>query len=134
MSPYGTAQTITTETVLIEQATVQQAPIASQKININNYDRIIDLVKDNCQQQQQHQFDDKEIRNMFYTLYSTQKQIGKGGFGVIFSGYRNKDKLPVAIKVIKKSKITQWFNVSIIEGVYTQYQTAYVLVEVHRDA
>jgi serine/threonine protein kinase len=57
----------------------------------------------------QDNLDEKYIRNVFYTLYATSKQIGKGGFGVIFSGHRIKDNLPIAIKVIKKAKITQWF-------------------------
>lgn len=53
---------------------------------------------------------EKEIRKMFYNDYSIGNQIGKGGFGTIFSAVRRKDQLPVAVKVIKKAKVTNWFS------------------------
>jgi serine/threonine protein kinase len=53
---------------------------------------------------------EKDIRKMFYSDYSIGSQIGKGGFGTIFSAVRRKDQLPVAVKVIKKAKVTNWFS------------------------
>ena len=52
---------------------------------------------------------EKEIREKFYAQYSIGAEIGKGGFGVIFGGYRKADAKPVAIKIIRKSKVTQWY-------------------------
>ena len=54
------------------------------------------------------EFSEAEIRKLFYKFYKVGSQIGNGGFGTIFSGIRIKDSAPVAIKVIKKSKIMQW--------------------------
>jgi proto-oncogene serine/threonine-protein kinase Pim-3 len=34
--------------------------------------------------------------------------IGKGGFGTVFGGTRARDDLPVAIKYIKRSRVTSW--------------------------
>ena len=36
----------------------------------------------------------------------------KGGFGKVFAGERLKDRLPVAIKHINKTKISSWCTVS----------------------
>jgi hypothetical protein len=53
---------------------------------------------------------ERQIRDIFYQHYALGNEIGKGGFGTIFSGMRRADGKPVAIKVIKKSKITQWYE------------------------
>jgi hypothetical protein len=53
---------------------------------------------------------ERQIRDIFYQHYALGNEIGKGGFGTIFSGIRRSDGKPVAIKVIKKSKITQWYE------------------------
>jgi hypothetical protein len=78
----------------------------SMRPSAADYDTIVELVSERGDS-----LDEKDMRAIFHALYSTNKQIGKGGFGVIFSGYRIRDNLPIAIKVIKKSKITQWFKV-----------------------
>ena len=53
---------------------------------------------------------ERQVRELFYTHYLLGQEIGKGGFGTIFSGLRRAESRPVAIKVIKKSKITQWYD------------------------
>lgn len=53
---------------------------------------------------------EKQIRDLFYKQYTLGKRIGKGGFGTIFSAIRKKDSKSVAVKVIPKSKVTQWYT------------------------
>jgi serine/threonine protein kinase len=53
---------------------------------------------------------EKEMRDQFYKEYVLGAKIGEGGFGVIFSALRRKDNRPVAVKVIKKSKVSQWYE------------------------
>ena len=50
-------------------------------------------------------------RQPFERAYKLGPLLGKGGFGTVYAGERTKDDLPVAVKVIKKSKITQWCKV-----------------------
>lgn len=47
---------------------------------------------------------EKSTRDLFYQFYSVGAQIGKGGFGTIFSGIRRSDNRPIAVKIIKKSQ------------------------------
>lgn len=54
-------------------------------------------------------YTEKQTRDLFYQHYALGKRIGKGGFGTIFGGIRRKDMKPVAIKVILKTKVTQWY-------------------------
>ena len=51
-------------------------------------------------------------REAFEKAYRVGPIIGKGGFGKVFAGERLKDRLPVAIKHINKSKISSWCTVS----------------------
>lgn len=55
---------------------------------------------------------EKQTRENFYQHYALGKRIGKGGFGTIFCAIRRKDLKPVAIKVILKNKVTQWYSPS----------------------
>ena len=51
-------------------------------------------------------------RAPFEMAYKMGPLLGRGGFGTVYAGERTKDQLPVAIKVIKKAKITQWCKVN----------------------
>ena len=53
---------------------------------------------------------ERQLRDLFYQHYMLGKEIGKGGFGTIFSAYRRRDYKPVAIKVIHKANVTQWYG------------------------
>lgn len=55
---------------------------------------------------------EKQTRDLFYQHYALGKRIGKGGFGTIFSAIRRKDMKNVAIKVILKNKVTQWYSIN----------------------
>lgn len=48
--------------------------------------------------------------NSYIRLYKIQEKIRSGGFGVVFKGVRRFDNLPIAIKIIRKDKITLWTN------------------------
>ncbi|CAI5642821.1 serine/threonine-protein kinase pim-2 [Oreochromis niloticus] len=48
-------------------------------------------------------------RAEFEARYIQEHQLGEGGFGCVFAGYRKADNLPVAIKHIPKTKIF-WEN------------------------
>lgn len=47
-------------------------------------------------------------REVFEKAYRVGPIIGRGGFGKVFAGERLKDRLPVAIKHINKTKISTW--------------------------
>lgn len=64
----------------------------------------------------------------FYSDYSVGHELGRGGFGTIFAAVRQADGLPVAVKVIKKSKVTQWYGVSDDEEADTDCDETSVLV------
>ena len=45
---------------------------------------------------------------MLETYYQVEELLGQGGFGTVFSGYRRRDGLKVAIKRILKKKVSSW--------------------------
>ena len=54
----------------------------------------------------------REAEPSFREKYELGAELGKGGFGTVYAGFRNRDGLHVAIKQIAKSKITEWGTVS----------------------
>ena len=44
----------------------------------------------------------------FADKYEVREQLGKGGFGTVYSGIRNRDGLNVALKHVSKSKVLAW--------------------------
>ena len=40
----------------------------------------------------------------FNRIYTTGHMLGRGGFGTVYAGYRNTDQMPVAIKMVDKTR------------------------------
>jgi len=51
-------------------------------------------------------------KEMLETYYQVEELLGQGGFGTVFSGYRRRDGLKVAIKRILKKKVSSWTTLS----------------------
>lgn len=64
----------------------------------------------------------------FKRNYKLGPEIGRGGFGVVYSGFRVADREPVAIKYVARRNVTDWAHlrsreVSFIWGLKTRNLT-----------
>ncbi|CAD5119443.1 DgyrCDS8054 [Dimorphilus gyrociliatus] len=68
------------------------------------------LIKKDATTEPEEYLKEVEYRTKVYleTQYSIGKQLGAGGFGVVYEGIRKTDNFAVAIKKIKKYKVPKW--------------------------
>lgn len=108
MTPNPTSTTTTTTTTMNSTSGTSNGTTSietTSNTSINDVDSLIEYLK-----LTNKEYSEQQLRQIFYKFYKVGCQIGNGGFGTIFSGVRIKDNTPIAIKVIKKSKILHWYN------------------------
>ena len=55
-----------------------------------------------------------------FCLYQKEELIGSGGFGQVFAGIKRADKKPVAIKIVKKKKVSFYSSLFRFKAVISQ--------------
>ncbi|GFO29126.1 serine/threonine-protein kinase pim-1-like [Plakobranchus ocellatus] len=86
----------------------QQQNIVNNNINLNQNFPTSDLTA----LSHHHTLRVKSFRNgeKMESHYHVEAELGSGGFGKVYSGYRKRDWLPVAIKHVMKKKVSSWYT------------------------
>lgn len=52
------------------------------------------------------------METSFKKQYKIGPELGRGGFGTVYSGFRVSDGLPIAVKFVARENIASWSTVS----------------------
>ncbi|GFR84064.1 serine/threonine-protein kinase pim-1 [Elysia marginata] len=85
----------------------QQQNIVNNNINLNQTFSATELTSHSLHIPKVKSFRDSERMEAHYQV---EAELGSGGFGKVYSGYRRRDWLPVAIKHIMKKKVSSWYT------------------------
>ncbi|RUS70303.1 hypothetical protein EGW08_021933 [Elysia chlorotica] len=85
----------------------QQQNIVNNNINLNQTFSSTDFTSFSHHIPKVKSFRDSERMETHYQL---DAELGSGGFGKVYSGFRRRDWYPVAIKHIMKKKVSSWYT------------------------
>ncbi|KAK3771793.1 hypothetical protein RRG08_066536 [Elysia crispata] len=98
----------TCHSCLQQQHLQQQQNIVNNNINLNQtFSTDITSLSHHIDLPKVKSFRDSERME---ASYHVEAELGSGGFGKVYSGYRKRDWLPVAIKHIMKKKVSSWYT------------------------